>query len=161
MKYTAISLVTVLGLIMSNTIVYAQNSPCKSHVNPIPTNNSRSISNIVFTFNNLHSYNNCLDFILLAYERRTKYLKVLEQQGKINSSCIEQIFTIFGTNLDRDLVLELIELADFRARSLLSRELYPGYGIRRRIAFKLGYLYKIDLKDPKMCSLAKNSSTEK
>ena len=157
MKHTAIALLTTCGLLGGHTIAYSQSDLCRNHVNPIPERRNRDVSEDLFTFNNLHGYNNCLDHILLTYEGRYRYLRSLERQGKIQDSCIEEIFDTFGRDLDRDLVLELIEAADARAELLSEQKLYPGYGIRRRIALQLGYVYEIDRRDPEICSLAENS----
>ena len=158
MKHTAIAIFTTFGLLFSNTIAYSESYLCRNYVNPRPERRNRDVSSSLFTFNNLHGYNNCLDHIILNYERRNQYLRTLDREGKIEDSCIEEIFDTFGTDLDRDLVLELIEVADDRATSLSIQKLYPGYGIRRRIALQLGYVYEIDREDEQVCSLAQNSS---
>ena len=157
MKHTAIALLATCGLLGTQTIAYSQSDLCRDYVNPIPERRNRDVSEDLFTFNNLHGYNNCLDHILLTYEGRYRYLRSLELQGKTQDSCIEEIFDTFGRDLDMDLVLQLIEAADARAELLSEQKLYPGYGIRRRIALQLGYVYEIDRRDPEVCSLAENS----
>jgi len=159
MKHTAIALLTACGLLASNATAFAESYLCDDYDNPRPERRDREVRDSLFTFNNLYGYNNCLDHIVLNYEGRDRYLRTLEREGKIQESCIEEVFDTFGTDLDRDLVLELIEVADERAE-LISEEkkLYPGYGIRRRIALQLGYLYEIDREDEQVCSLARDWS---
>lgn len=156
MKYKAITLLAICGLLLSSNIVRSQDDLCEDYVNPRPERRNRDVSRQLFDFNNLHTYNTCLDHIILSYEGRNRYLRVLEDEGKFQDSCIEEIFDTFGTDLDRDLVLELLEVADDRAQTLSVDEVYPGYGIRRRIALQLGYLYEIDRNDEQVCSLAEN-----
>ena len=158
MKYKTIVLLTVFSLITSSTIARSQNYFCEDYVNPRPETRDRDISRRLFSFNNLYSYNNCLDHIMLSYEGRNQYLRTLEPE-KIENSCIEEIFNAVGTDLDRDQLLELIELADRRAELISVQEkLYPGYGIRRRIALQVGYVYDLDRRDPQVCSLVSSPS---
>jgi hypothetical protein len=126
------------------------------HINPKPQMTDPRIQHITFTFTNVADYGDCLDILLLSYENRPEQVtRTIGAQG--GNACAEQIFSVFGNNLNRDVMLQLIELANFRATSLLAGKLFPSYGLRRRIAMHFGYLYEMDLDDPKMLQYAKKN----
>lgn len=126
------------------------------HVNPQPKTIDSRIQNVVFTFNNSYEYGNCLDILLLAYEGRMEQLERTSSTMGIDN-CSQQILKIFGNSLNRDQMLQLVDLANFRATSLLDKKIFPSYGLRRRIAIELGYLYEIDLNDQQMLEYAKSN----
>ena len=116
-----------------------QNQGSLGHVNPVAQTEDPKIGEVIFTFNNLYDYGTCLDAILLAYERRE-----LELQNMSKNQCARNIINLFGSQLSKDTTLQLIDLANFRATNLLQTTLYPSFGLRRRVAINLGYIYKID-----------------
>lgn len=113
------------------------------------------IQNITFTFNNVNEYGNCLDVLLLSHEGRIEQI-ALTLNAQRQNVCAEQVFNIFGNNLNSDQMLQLVDLANFRATSLLDKKIFSSYGLRRRIAIELGYIYEIDLNDPQMLEYAKS-----
>ncbi|MGI0480478.1 hypothetical protein ACN4EE_06775 [Geminocystis sp. CENA526] len=129
------------------------------YINPQPRSIDPRIQNIVFTFNNSYEYGKCLDILLLAYEGRIEQLERTSNAMGIDN-CGQQILEIFGNNINADQMLQLIDLANFRATSLLNNKIFPSYGLRRRIAIKLGYIYEIDLNDRQMLEYAKSSQVQ-
>jgi hypothetical protein len=123
----------------------------RSYVNPTPGSSDPRIADVILDFMNIYDYNNCLDAILLLYEGRNP-------TG--NNSCLQNITTTLGYQISSDLMLELIDLANFRATNLLPKRIYPAYGIRRRIAQNVGYVYEIDLNNQEIINLA-NSGENK
>ena len=119
------------------------------HVNPVSQTEDPRIAQMVFTFNNLYDYGTCLDAILLAYEKRE-----IELQGMNKNECANNVINLFGTKLSKDLTLQLIDLANFRATKLLDNTLYPSFGLRRRVAINLGYIYEIDNNNSEMLNYA-------
>ena len=108
-------------------------------VNPQPQTKDPRINQVVFNFNNVYDYSTCLDVILLAYEDRQ-----LELQNTPKNECANNILNLLGNNLSRDLTLQLIISADVYATETLVNRLYPPFGLRRRVAINLGYVYDID-----------------
>ncbi len=51
----------------------------------------------------------------------------------------------------------LVDIANVRATSLLPKRIYPAYGIRRRIAQSISYVYEIDLGNPEILGLTQSS----
>ena len=119
------------------------------HVNPIPQTEDPRIAQMVFTFNNLYDYGTCLDAILLAYEGRE-----LELQNMNKNQCANNVINLFGTRLSQDIALQLVDLANFRATNLLQSTLYPSFGLRRRVAINLGYIYDMDKDNSEMLNYA-------
>ncbi len=115
------------------------------YVNPVPQTEELRIAEMVFTFNNLYDYGTCLDAILLAYEGRE-----LELQNMTKNQCANNVINLFGSRLSKDIALQLIDLANFRATNLLQSTLYPSFGLRRRVAINLGYIYDIDKENREM-----------
>ena len=118
-----------------------------SFVNPTPNVNDPRIADVVLDFNNIYDYNNCLDAMLLLYEGRNPV-------G--DNSCLVSITNTLGYQINQNLMLELIDLANFRATNLLPKRIYPAYGIRRRIAQSIGYVYEIDLNNQEMIGLTQS-----
>ncbi|MDJ0688066.1 MAG: hypothetical protein QNJ41_06130 [Xenococcaceae cyanobacterium MO_188.B32] len=102
---------------------------------------TREVENqeIVFNFTNAYDYGICLDNILLAYENRQ-----LELQQAPKNECAKNILNKFGNHLSKDIATKLIKSADSYATQDLEIELYPTFGLRRRIAINFGYIYDID-----------------
>lgn len=119
------------------------------HINPLPQTADPRIAQMVFTFNNLYDYGTCLDAIVLAYEGRG-----IELQKMNKNKCASNVISLFGSNLSQDIALQLIDLANFRATNLLQSTLYPSFGLRRRIAINLGYIYDIDKDNSEMLRYA-------
>ncbi|MGK7949723.1 MAG: hypothetical protein AB4368_13265 [Xenococcaceae cyanobacterium] len=94
---------------------------------------------IIFNFANAYDYNVCLDNILLAYENRQTEL---EQSTK--NECANNILNTYGDRLSQATALDLITSADNYATQVLDVQLYPTYGLRRRVAMHFGYIYDID-----------------
>ncbi len=133
-----------------NQLTKLQNNQANlEHFNPIPQTEDPRIAQMVFTFNNLYDYGTCLDAILLAYEGRE-----IELQGMNKNECANNVINLFGTNLSKDLTLQLVDLANFRATKLLDNTLYPAFGLRRRVAINLGYIYEIDSNNSEMLNYA-------
>ena len=103
----------------------------------------RKIKEFVFDFNNTYDYAACLDVILLAYERRNAELENVYQ-----NDCATNVLNTFGKNLSKDVALQLVELANLHATKELEDPLYPSFGLRRRIAINLGYVYDMDKNNP-------------
>ena len=103
----------------------------------------RKIKEFVFDFNNTYDYAACLDVILLAYERRNAELENVYQ-----NDCATNVLNTFGKNLSKDVALQLVELANLHATKGLEDPLYPSFGLRRRIAINLGYVYDTDKNNP-------------
>ena len=96
-----------------------------------------------FDFYNTYDYNACLDVILLAYEKRNT---VLENVYK--NDCATNVLNTFGSDLSKDVALQLVESANSYATEELENPLYPTLGVRRRIAINLGYVYDADKNNP-------------
>lgn len=94
---------------------------------------------IIFNFANAYDYNVCLDNILLAYEDRQT-----ELAQSTKNECANNILSEFGNQLSENTALELITAADNYATEDLEIQLYPTFGLRRRVAMHFGYLYDID-----------------
>lgn len=120
----------------------------ENYVNPMPSNTDPRIADVVIDFVDIYGYNNCLDALLLLYEGRNPV-------G--NNSCLQNVTEVFGNQISRDVMLELVDIANVRATSLLPRKLYPAYGLRRRVAQSVGYVYEIDVDNPEMIRLAQSS----
>ncbi|PHV62586.1 hypothetical protein [Cyanobacterium aponinum] len=120
----------------------------EGYVNPNPSNADPRIADVVIDFVDIYGYNNCLDALLLLYEGRNPV-------G--DNSCLQNVKEVFGNQISRDVMLELVDIANVRATSLLPMELYPAYGIRRRVAQSVGYVYEIDVDNPEMIRLAQSS----
>lgn len=120
----------------------------ETHRNPTPNSNDSRIADVVFDFVDIYSYNNCLDALLLLYEGRNPV-------G--NNSCLQNVTAIFGNQVNSNIMLELIDIANVRATSLLPRRIFPAYGIRRRVAQSLGYVYEIDVENQEMIRLAQSA----
>ena len=106
---------------------------------PKPINKDPKINKIKFNFDNSYDYGACLDSILLAYEKR-----ILELENSAKNQCTNEIFSVFGNQLSKDITLQLIYAANFHATQVLEDKLYPPLGLRRRVAINLGYVYEID-----------------
>lgn len=117
----------------------------ENYTNPTPRSNDPRIADVVFDFIDIYGYNNCLDALLLLYEGRNPV-------G--DNSCLLSVTAIFGNQINRDVMLELVEIANVRATSLLPKRLYPAYGIRRRVAQSIGFVYEIDATNPEIIKLA-------
>ncbi|WP_330203044.1 hypothetical protein [Cyanobacterium sp. Dongsha4] len=120
----------------------------ENYVSPMPSNTDPRIADVVIDFVDIYGYNNCLDALLLLYEGRNPV-------G--NNSCLQNVTEVFGNQISRDVMLELVDIANVRATSLLPRKLYPAYGLRRRVAQSVGYVYEIDVDNPEMIRLAQSS----
>ncbi len=116
-----------------------QSSNNQQYINPVSESKDSRIEQIVFDFDNSYDYGTCLDAILLAYENR-----YLELQNAPKNDCTQQVFSVFDDNLSQDVTLKLIELANYHATNQLDLKLYPAWGLRRRVAINLGYIYDID-----------------
>ncbi len=120
----------------------------ENYTNPTPRSSDPRIAEVVFDFMEIYSYNNCLDALLLLYEGRNPV-------G--NNSCLQNVTTVFGNQISRDVMLELVDIANVRATSLLPKRIYPAYGIRRRVAQSIGYVYEIDVDNLEIIGLAQSS----
>ena len=123
--------------ILSQTEIETQPDPTRE-----PGRNSKT-QEFSFNFNNTFDYAACLDVILLAYERRNAELK-----NVFKNDCATNVLNTFGSNLSKDVALELVDSANFYATEVLENPLYPALGLRRRIAINLGYVYDADKNNP-------------
>lgn len=123
----------------ANNKIYSETSREASNSNSEPLNREVETQEIVFDFDNSYDYSTCLDNILLAYENRQ-----LELQQSTKNECSNNILNTFGNHLSEDVTLDLIESADSYATQDLDIKLYPPFGLRRRVAINLGYVYDID-----------------
>ena len=120
----------------------------ENYTNPTSRSSDPRIADVVFDFIDIYGYNNCLDALLLLYEGRNPV-------G--DNSCLLNVTAIFGNQINRDVMLELVDIANVRATSLLPKRLYPAYGIRRRVAQSIGFVYEIDTTNPEIIKLAQSS----
>ncbi|WP_036481654.1 hypothetical protein [Myxosarcina sp. GI1] len=97
------------------------------------------VEQIKFNFDNSYDYSVCLDAVLLAYEQR-----VTELEKMSKNECANNIFNLLGTNLSKPTTLEIVKTANNYAVTGLEDKLYPSFGLRRRIAIALGFVYDID-----------------
>jgi hypothetical protein len=134
-------------------VILQENQSNFGHVNPVPQTEDPRIAEMVFTFDNLYDYGTCLDGILIAYEGRD-----IERQKMNKNECANNVINLFGTRLSKDITLQLIDLANFRATKLLQNELYPSFGLRRRIAMNLGYIYEIDKNNTEILEYAASAN---
>ena len=118
------------AILANNPIVYKA---------PKPKTKDPRIEKIKFDFDNSYDYGACLDSILLAYEQR-----MIELENSAKNKCTNNIFSVFGNKLSKDIALQLIYAANFHATQGLEDKLYPSLGLRRRVAINLGYVYEID-----------------
>ena len=125
--------------IPENTISSTQVFNNQEYINPVPETEDPRIKEVVFDFDNAYDYGTCLDAILLAHENR-----MLELENAPKNDCANNIFSIFGKKLSQDTTLQLIQSADSYATQELGIRLYPSFGLRRRVAINLGYIYDID-----------------
>ena len=107
----------------------------------------------VFDFDNAYDYSACLDVILLMYEGRNSELENVPK-----NECADNVLNTFGTNLAKDPALKLIESANVHATENLDNPLYPVFGIRRRVAINLGYVYGIDENNSDILELVSSKS---
>jgi hypothetical protein len=93
-----------------------------------------------FTFTNSLQYSNCLEDILQLYQAGAKF----RLEGR-RSNCRDEIFQAYrNRQIPKEQALELVQVADFYATSLLSNKLYPLGGQRQRIRQMFGLTYAID-----------------
>lgn len=114
-------------------------STSNEYANPTPATKDPRVEQITFDFNNSYDYSVCLDAVLLAYEQR---LTELEKLSK--NDCANNILNTFGTTLSKDTTLAIVKSANNYATKALEDKLYPSFGLRRRIAIALGYVYDLD-----------------
>ena len=120
--------------------VAPQNIPSISSVsNPFkPTQ-----STVQFIFTNGLQYSNCLEDILQLYLVGPQF----RTEGR-KSSCRADIFQAYkGKQMPKQQALELIQMADFYATSLLTSKLHPPKGQRQRVRQMFGFIYAIDAND--------------
>jgi len=118
---------------------------------PNPATHSNPASNISpmqltgqFTFTNALEYSHCLEDILRLYQTGAKF-----RPEDRRSTCRDDIFQAYRNRpLPKEQALELIQMADFYATSLLSVRLYPLAGQRQRVRQWFGFVYAIDAKPP-------------
>ena len=143
-KLLQISLIT--GIIFAMQSVRPILSQTEIETQPDPTReqgqNSKT-QEFSFNFNNTFDYAACLDVILLAYERRNAELK-----NAFKNDCATDVLNTFGSNISKDVALQLVDSANFHATEELQNPLYPTLGLRRRIAINLGYVYDADKNNP-------------
>ena len=128
-----------------------QEEPTTTTTETRPINSSLSgtrLGDFAFTFDNAFDYSSCIDIILLAHEQRIGDLEQARQ-----NQCANEVLATFGTNISRELALELVEASNIHATEKLERSLYPVLGIRRRAAINLGYVYDIDRNNPEVLKL--------
>ncbi len=121
----------------------------ENYTNPTPRSSDLRIAEVVFDFVDIYGYNNCLDALLLLYEGGNPVR---------DNSCLLNVTAIFGNQINRDVMLELVDIANVRATSLLPKRLYPAYGIRRRVAQSIGFVYEIDANNQEIIKLALSGS---
>ena len=93
-----------------------------------------------FTFTSLAQYSNCLEDMLQLYLAGPQFR--LETR---RSNCRADVFEAYkGKQMPKQQALELIQVADFYATSLLTSRLYPLRGQRQRVQQVLGFTYAID-----------------
>lgn len=125
-----------------------QIAPIDAAANPSPTPDPAPVGTVEFTFTSFGGYNDCVEDLLDLYEGRSP-------DAGWRSDCAEAAIRVYGNNgLSRQQAREAIELADFRATSLLTLKFYPLRGLRVRVAQLLGYIYEVDSEDPQMQDLA-------
>ncbi|MGV2829258.1 hypothetical protein [Myxosarcina sp. GI1(2024)] len=115
------------------------NTPQNESVDNAAVTKDPRVEQLTFNFDNSYDYGICLDAILLAYEQRE-----LELEKIPKNECANNIFSTFGKNLSKDTTLQIIKAANFYATNVLEDNLYPSWGLRRRIAIDLGYIYELD-----------------
>ncbi len=126
--------------------------PIAPQVSPVPnpTTHPNPASNIPpiqltgqFTFTNALEYSHCLEDILRLYQAGAKF-----RPEDRRSTCRDDIFQAYRNRpLPKEQALELIQMADFYATSLLSVRLYPLAGQRQRVRQWFGFVYAIDAKE--------------
>ncbi|MDJ0648931.1 MAG: tetratricopeptide repeat-containing serine protease family protein [Xenococcaceae cyanobacterium MO_188.B19] len=122
------------------------------YINPVPETKDPKIEQMIFGFRNAYEYGVCLDLILSTYEKNPINLERIEK-----NDCINSFLELFGTELSKDAALLLIDSANTYAITSMRPALYPSYGLRRRAAINLGYIYKIDQNDSQMLEYANSA----
>ena len=108
-------------------------NPALNPLEPIQVTNQ-------FTFTSLAQYSNCLEDMLQLYLVGSQFR--LEAR---RSNCRTDVFQAYkGKQMPKQQALELIQMADFYATSLLTSRLYPPRGQRQRVQQVLGFTYAID-----------------
>ena len=117
-----------------------QNTPS---INPAANPPKSFQSTSQFTFTSVLQYGNCLEDILQLYQAGSQF----RLEGR-RSDCRADVFQAYqGRQMSKQQALELIQMADFRATSLLTSKLYPPMGQRRRVKQMLRFTYAIDSND--------------
>jgi hypothetical protein len=143
-KLLQVSLVIGINLAVQSVLSIPASAQIKTEPNRTqPEAPSSKANEFTFDFNNTYDYNACLDVILLAYEKRNA---VLENVYK--NDCATNVLNTFGSDLSKDVALQLVESANSYATEELENPLYPTLGVRRRIAINLGYVYDTDKNNP-------------
>ena len=123
----------------ANNKIYSETIQQTSEYEAEPATRAANTQEIVFDFTNSYDYSTCLDNILLAYENRQ-----VELQHSAKNECANNILNTFGNRLSEETALELITAANTYATQDLDIQLYPPFGLRRRVAINFGYVYDID-----------------
>ena len=123
----------------ANNRIYSETTQETSNSDTDLATREAPTQEIVFDFTNSYDYSTCLDNILLAYENRQ-----VELQHSAKNECAYNILNTFGNRLSEDTALELITAANTYATQDLDIQLYPPFGLRRRVAINFGYVYEID-----------------
>ncbi len=103
-----------------------------------------------FVFASIAQYADCLEDILQLYQGPVAF----KAQPR-HSMCLPEVFEAYkDTGFSRQQALQLVQAADFYATKLLSSTLYPPFGQRERVARWFGFVYGMDMTNPKMQALA-------
>lgn len=135
-------------VVSSPSHAQTDNEPARSQ---FETQNSQA--SFTFDFYNTYDYNACLDVILLAYEERSA-----ELENVYKNDCATNVLNTFGSDLSKDVALQLIKSANSYATEELENPLYPTLGLRRRIAINLGYVYDTDKNNPDILKYVNSES---
>ena len=141
-----LQVLSVIGINLAVQSVLLTPSQAQTNNEPVrpqsETPNSKA-NEFTFDFYNTYDYNACLDVILLAYEERSA-----ELENVYKNDCATDVLNTFGSDLSKDVALQLVESANSYATEELENPLYPTLGVRRRIAINLGYVYDTDKNNP-------------
>lgn len=142
-KFLQVISIIGINLAVQSVLLIPTSAQIETEPNVAQPETPSSKADFTFNFYNTYDYNACLDVILLAYEERNA-----ELENVYKNDCATNILDTFGSDLSKDVALELVKSANLYATEKLENPLYPTLGLRRRIAINLGYVYDTDKNNP-------------
>ena len=143
-KFLQVISIIGINLAVQSVLLIPASAQIETEPNSVQPEIPNSKANeFTFDFYNTYDYNACLDVILLAYEERNT-----ELENVYKNDCATNVLNTFGSDLSKEVALQLVKSANLYATEKLQNPLYPTLGLRRRIAINLGYVYDTDKNNP-------------